>query len=144
MNTITNPYDALYTNLKNRFTVVHNGTECSVGDFMLMKAGKANANQSDLPVAKTIKEDNSLVSLINYMNEKLTVKNPPVKDRTIKRFPIRTSLASMLSAAAACALVVSCGIFSLSHTNAVAEKETNDFAIYDNMPEETDVPEINV
>ena len=94
MNTITNPYDALYTNLKNRFTVIHDGTECTVGDYMLMKAGKSASKKSDLPVAKVAKEDSSIVALINYMNEKLTIKNPPVKDKTIKRFPARKTNSS--------------------------------------------------
>ena len=53
MTSTINQYDALYTNLKNQFTVIYNGNECTVGDFMLMKANKKS--QSNLPVAATHK-----------------------------------------------------------------------------------------
>ena len=139
MNTITNPYDALYTNLKNRFTVIHDGAECTVGDYMLMKAGKNSSAKSDLPVAKLAKEDNSLVSIINYMNEKLTVKNPPIKDKTIKRFPIRTSFSAMLSAVAACALIISCGIFSLKASDNITSDASTDHSIFDEIPENSEI-----
>ena len=39
MNTV-NAYEALYTNMKNRFTVVNDNSEYSLGEYMLMKAGK--------------------------------------------------------------------------------------------------------
>jgi len=106
-----NPYDALYTNLKNQFTVIYNGTECTVGDFMLMKANKRS--ESSLPIATTARTT-SLSTIVEYVNDKLTVKKAPVKDKTIRSFPFRTSISALLSATAACALVLSCGIFSLS------------------------------
>ena len=56
MTAVANPYEALYTNLKNRFTVIHDGKECTVGDFMLMKAGKAEKaekNSTALTVVNT-------------------------------------------------------------------------------------------
>lgn len=107
-----NPYDALYTNLKNQFTVIYNGTECTVGDFMLMKANKKS--ESSLPIATTSVKTTSLATIVEYVNDKLTVKQAPAKDKTIKRFPLRTSISALLSATAACALILSCGIFSLS------------------------------
>lgn len=109
-NTI-NQYDALYNNLKNQFTVIYNGTECTVGDFMLMKANKKS--ESNLPIA-TSQRSTSIATIVEYVNDKLTVKKAPVKDKTIKSFPLRTSLSALLSATAACALVLSCGIFALS------------------------------
>lgn len=112
MNSVMNPYDALYTNLKNQFTVIYNGAECTVGDFMLMKANKRS--ESSLPIATTAIRTASLSTIVEYVNDKLTVKQAPVKDKTIKSFPFRTSVAALLSATAACALVLSCGIFSLS------------------------------
>lgn len=111
MTSITNQYDALYTNLKNQFTVIYNGTECTVGDFMLMKANKKS--ESNLPVA-TAHRNTSIATFVEYVNDKLTVKQAPVKDKTIKSFPFRTSFSALLSATAACALILSCGIFSLS------------------------------
>ena len=111
MTSVMNPYDALYTNLKNQFTVIYNGNECTVGDFMLMKANKKS--ESNLPVAATHKTA-SIATFVEYVNDKLTVKTAPVKDKTIKRFPLRTSFSALLSATAACALILSCGIFALT------------------------------
>ena len=114
MTTTMNQYDALYTNLKNQFTVIYNGTECTVGDFMLMKANKRS--ESSLPIATTAKTT-SIATIVEYVNYKLTVKKAPVKDRTMRNFPLRTSISALMSATAACALVLSCGIFSLSGSN---------------------------
>ena len=117
MTAVANPYEALYTNLKNRFTVIHDGKECTVGDFMLMKAGKtekAEKNSTALSVVNGNTEHNAIATIACYVNDKLTVKNPPVKDKTIRRFPIKTSASALLSSVAACALVMSCGIFALS------------------------------
>lgn len=111
MTSVMNPYDALYTNLKNQFTVIYNGTECTVGDFMLMKANKRS--ESSLPIATTARTT-SLSTIVEYVNDKLTVKKAPVKDQTIRSFPFRTSISALLSATAACALILSCGIFSLT------------------------------
>lgn len=110
--TINNPYDALYTNLKNQFIVIYQGAECTVGDFMRMKANKKS--ESSLPIATTTAKSTSLSTIVEYVNDKLTVKQAPIKDKTIKSFPMRTSVSALLSATAACALVLSCGIFSLS------------------------------
>ena len=86
MTTVTNPYDALYTNLKNRFTVIYDNTECTVGDYMRLKAGK-NAN-SNLPATSFVQENHVVTALINYVNDKLTLNSAPKKDETIKRFPL--------------------------------------------------------
>lgn len=115
MTTTMNPYDALYTNLKNQFTVIYNSSECTVGDFMLMKANKRS--ESNLPIATVNSKITSLATIVEYVNDKLTVKRAPVKDKTIRTFPIRTSASALLSATAACALVLSCGIFSLTGAN---------------------------
>ena len=112
MTTVTNSYDTLYANLKNRFTVIYDNTECTVGDYMRLKAGK-NAN-SNLPATSFVQENHVVTALINYVNDKLTLNSAPKKDETIKRFPLRTSVSAVLSAAAACALVMSCGIFALT------------------------------
>ena len=148
MNTITNPYDALYTNLKNRFTVIHNGCEYTVGDFMLAKAGKSKASESSLPAARTLVDQKSIVAIIDYVNEKLTVKTPPKKDKTIRRFPIRTSMSAMLSAVAACALVMSCGIFALSGMDAVmpltADSENSSVTEYVEDSEQNEQNELDM
>ena len=122
MTSVMNPYDALYTNLKNQFTVIYNGTECTVGDFMLMKANKKS--ESSLPIATTSVKTTSLSTFVEYVNDKLTVKQAPAKDKTIKNFPLRTSISALLSATAACALVLSCGIFSLTGASGLNVPQT--------------------
>ena len=121
---ITNPYDALYTNLKNQFIVIYHGTECSVGDCMRMKADKKP--ESSLPIATTAVKSTSLSTFVEYVNDKLTVKQAPVKDKTIRNFPVRTSVSALLSATAACALVLSCGIFALSGASGLGTPKTAD------------------
>ena len=130
MATIANPYDSLYTNLKNKFTVVKDGSEYTLGDYMLMKAGM-KSNKSEI-VAVKANEPSAVVSVLNFVNDKLTAKSPAIKERTIKRFPLRTSFSAVLSAVAAAALVFSCGIFSLigrsnntayTAENAIVEEE---------------------
>ena len=116
MTKVMNPYDALYTNLKNQFTAIYNGTECTVGDFMKMKANQHS--ESSLPIVASSAKTVSVAAIVEYVNDKLTVKRAPVKDRTIRSFPFRTSLSAMLSATAACALVLSCGIFALNGNKA--------------------------
>ena len=148
MATITNPYDALYTNLKNRFTVISDGRECTVAEFMLEKAGKKRANESALTVAGTTASTRSINTFMDYVNDKLTVKSRPAKDITIRKFPIRASVSAMLSAVAACALVLSCGIFALSGAaNAVipATAEISEIEELDviEATEETNIHEIN-
>ena len=40
MTSVKNPYDSLYENLKDRFTVVYEEQDCTLGEYMLMQAGK--------------------------------------------------------------------------------------------------------
>ena len=107
MNT-ANVYEDLYMNMKNRFTVVENGTECTLAEAMLMKAGKKKET-SNLPVAKSSSQTTAVSALFRYVNEKLTLKSAPQKDKTLKRFPLHTSLSAVLSAVIACTLVISFG-----------------------------------
>ncbi len=112
MNTV-NAYTALYTNMKNRFTVVNDNSEYSLGEYMLMKAGKKKET-SNLPVAKSCASNTTAITaFFKYVNDKLTVKNPPVKDKIIKRFPFRTSFAALMSATVACSLLITLGTISV-------------------------------
>ena len=117
MTFVTNPYDALYTNLKNKLTIVNDNKEYTVGEYMLMKAGEKQRESSSMALTTRTHEQTAIVSVINFVNDKLTVKNPPKKDRTIRNFPLRTSFSALLSAVAACALVISCGIYALIGRN---------------------------
>ena len=142
MTKTINPYEALYTNLKNQFTVVYNGTECTVGDFMLMKANKQS--ESALPIVASSAKTVSIASIVEYVNDKLTVKKPPMKDRTIRKFPLRTSFSAMLSATAACALLLSCGIFALNgqETSTPYTLENSNSSYVENIDTNEEVNEI--
>ena len=123
--TSTTTYDRLYENLKNRFTVQNDNSECTLGEYMLMKAREAT-NKSALPVAVNdyAGSRRMLASIVTYVNDKLTIKKPPVKDKTMKAFPFRTSLASVLSALLVCTLVVTYGL--VGGTGALSEDSTAD------------------
>ncbi len=108
MNT-TNVYDNLYNNMKNRFTVVHDNCEYTLGEYMLMKADKKKET-SNLPVAQNNSHTaTAITTFFRYVNDKLTLKAPPVKDKTMRRFPFRTCAAAVLSAIVACSFVISYG-----------------------------------
>ena len=52
MNQTTDRYEQLLNNMKNRFTVDNNGSDCTLGEYMLMKAN-VKKEQTALVVAKT-------------------------------------------------------------------------------------------
>ena len=107
--TSQNAYESLYNTMKNGLTVISKDGEYTLGDYMLMKAGKQK-EASSLPVsASDARENHAISAFFTYVNDKLTVKAPPAKDRTIRRFPLRTSLSAVLSALVACTLVLSYG-----------------------------------
>lgn len=135
MTTITNPYDALYTNLKNRFTVIHEGCECTLGDYMLIKAGKRQTSESSLAITTTASHESKLSTIVSYVSDKLTVKNAPEKNKTIRRFPLRTSMSSIFSAVAACALVFSFGILALTGGPTVVPRTVDASEIETRVPE---------
>ena len=87
MATYKNAYDKLYDNMKNAFTVVNDGAETTLGEYMLRHAKAKNG--SNLPIAAYSK-DNAIEAIYSYVNSKLTIKTPPVKDKTIRAFPIRS------------------------------------------------------
>lgn len=109
MATVNN-YDQLYSNMKNRLTVVSENSEYTIGDYMLMKANKKKV-EALMPTApeKTVvtRTEEAVVNAISYINEKLIIKEPPVKDKTIRAFPFRTSAAAFLSAVVACTFMLS-------------------------------------
>ncbi len=108
-----NAYEKLYTNLKDRFTVVDGGSEYSFGEFMLK--GKSTSASASACTSLTANASTSLISqspvaaFLGYVSDKLAVKKLPVRDKTIRRFPLRTSLASFFCALIACTLIFSYG-----------------------------------
>lgn len=133
MNTV-NAYENLYVNTKNRFTVVNDNCEYTLGEYMLMKAG-AKKEKSNLPAARTnASNQTAITAFFKYVNDKLTVKKPPVKDKTIKSFPFRTSAAAFLSAIVACTLVISYGAITMRSVNSTVPT-TVDVAEADDITE---------
>lgn len=111
MTNTTSNYDRLYENMKQRFTVSADNTEYTLGEFMLMKAGSQKAeSSSSLPVAvKTAvtKSEMAVSNIVTFVDDKLTIKQEPVKDKTIKSFPLRASASAFFTAAVACAFLLS-------------------------------------
>ena len=107
---MTDRYENLYENLKNRFTVESDGADYTLGDYMLMKATKKK-EEANLPVIQrsyVTKSERAVALFFDYVNNKLTIKNPPVKDKTIRAFPLRTSLSAFLTSAVACSFLLCC------------------------------------
>ena len=135
MTQTTNNYERLYDNMKLRFTVPENNCEYTLGEYMLMKASVKSEETSTLPVAvsETVKPIvTSVTSLATYVNNKLTIKSMPAKDKTIHTFPLRTSASAFLSASVACAFILSFALIGAkamstgenTQATAVAEAET--------------------
>lgn len=123
---MTAKYDALYENMKNRFTVESDGSEYTLGEYMLMKASKKNSSAS-LPVAVRSSRktgDSAVLALVSYVNDKLTVKEPPVKDKTIRAFPFRASMSAFLSAAVACSFLLCFSVIGARIFNLAAPEES--------------------
>ena len=114
----TMTYEMLYNNMVKKFTVEKDNKDYNLGDFMLMRA-KAKKNEmiastdSKLPVARDSKAG-AITTVFSYVNDKLTVKQAPVRNKTIRSFPLRTSITAFCSALVVCTLVVSCCFFGLS------------------------------
>ena len=108
-----NVYEDLYNKMKNNYIVVNENREYSLGNYMRMRADQ-KSEASNLPAVRSKSSGDVIVSsFFKYVNDKLTLKSAPAKDKTIRRFPLRTSLAAMLSAVIACTLIVSYGIVAL-------------------------------
>ncbi len=122
MSTTRMTYDELYASMSRKFTIEKNNTDYTLGEYMLMraKAKKENssvqsltaASASTLPTVKEVREP-ALVTVFSYVNEKLKVKEAPLRDKTIRSFPLRTSASAFCSALVICALVFGCGFFGL-------------------------------
>lgn len=106
----TSNYDRLYNSMKENFTVAN--SDCSLGEYMLMKAAQKK-NEANLPVAmrpSASRSERTVALIYNYVEDKLTIKEPPEKDTIIRSFPLRTSASALLSAVVACAFLISFGI----------------------------------
>jgi len=104
----TNVYDTLYNNMKQRFTVVSGENEYTLGGYMKMKANESKENRN-LPATVASHRPAALGTFLNYMNKKLTVKQQPAPEKTIKAFPFRTAFSAACSALVVCTLMFSFG-----------------------------------
>lgn len=126
--TQTTSYDKLYNNMRQRFTVSQNNTEYTIGEYMLMKADNKKEESAALPVAvKTAvtRSELAVTNIISFVDDKLTIKQPPVKDKTIRAFPFRASASAFLTASVACAFLLSfvlIGAKAMTNTNTVSNE----------------------
>lgn len=144
--TNTNAYETLYTNVKERLTIEYGDKEYNLAEFMLMQAGKEKAEAEAAPtlpaVAKNYAQagEKALSMVVSYVNDKLTIKEPPVKDKTIRAFPFRASASALLSAVACCALVLSIGIVGMSSVKNNADGiSMTDYYIENAIEEHVDI-----
>ena len=133
--TTTSTYEALYNNMKSKFTVVNDNGEFTLGEYMSMKASEKRTS-SMLPATKANTEKNSIAAVISYVNEKLKVKKAPEKDKTMRSFPFRTSCAAFLSAVVACALIFSYGIFTVGTRYNAPTVDAHDDIVDEQMSED--------
>jgi hypothetical protein len=118
MTQATNNYERLYDNMKNRFTVACDNSEYTLGEYMLMKADAKKADAA-LPVAlrsSATKSEVAVASVASFVTDILTIKEAPAKDKTIKAFPFRASASAFLSAAVACAFLLSFALIGIKAT----------------------------
>ena len=129
MTQTTNNYDKLYEYMKQRFTVSADDTEYTLGEYMLMKAEAKKTENAALPVAvntAVTKSEVAVTNIVSFVNDKLTIKQTPVKDKTIKSFPFRASASAFLTASVACAFILSfafLGLQALSNPTPTAAQE---------------------
>ena len=109
-------YDKLYENMKQRFTVSDDNNEYTLGEYMLMKAEAKKTQSAALPVAvntAVTKSETAMTSIVSFVDDKLTIKQAPVKDKTIRSFPFRASASAFLTASVACAFILSFALIGL-------------------------------
>ena len=104
-----NCYDKLYDKMKNRLTVVDNSSEYTLGEYMQKKASikKSEMQLQAVQPNSTGSGERAVAMLVSYVSDKLTVKETPAKDTTIKSFPFRASASALLSAVVACSFILS-------------------------------------
>ena len=104
MSATTLSYKELYQQLKQEYTVVSDGNEYTLGDFMRRRT---QIKRENAPILVRPNTENSLVRFGQYITQKMTVSTPPLKDTTMRRFPMRTSFSAALSAVTLCGLLFS-------------------------------------
>jgi hypothetical protein len=118
--------------MKQRFTVVNGENEYTLGGYMRMKA-REKQEKSNLPTTITSNTRSvALQSVLTYINKKLTIKEAPAPEKTIKAFPLRTALSAACSALLICTLMFSFGALN----GLMPASEGGYIAQSEEMPEE--------
>lgn len=94
--------------MKQRFTVVSGEKEYTLGSYMRMRANEKQ-EKKNLPATITQTRPMALQSFLSFVNRKLTVKEQPAPEKTIKAFPFRTAFSAACSALVVCTLMFSFG-----------------------------------
>ena len=76
-----------------------------------MKA-KEKHGTSNLPATLESTRPMALQSILSYVSKKLTLKELPAPEKTIKAFPLRTAFSALCSALLICTLMFSFGALS--------------------------------
>ena len=106
----TNSYDKLYENMRQRFNVSVNDTNYTIGEYMLKMAEDKKSADAALPVAvksAVTRSEMAMTNIVSFVDDKLAIKQTPVKDKTIRAFPFRASASALLTASVACAFILS-------------------------------------
>lgn len=141
----TNSYDRLYENMKQRFTVSADNTEYTIGEYMLMRADVKKTENTALPVAvqtAVTKSEKAVSGLVTFVDDKLTIKQPPVKDKTLRAFPFRASASAFLTASVACAFILGFALIGVKTLSAPAP-EANEIVIEQNEEANVSYAEYN-
>ena len=96
----SNSYEKLYENMKNKFTIIKNNNEYTLGEYMNMKI--EIAQKSDKNDEKN-NAKHSVSSFLSYISSKIS----KIKERGLQEFPVRSLASACLSIFVVCALVFS-------------------------------------
>lgn len=118
--------------MKKRFTIVNGENEYTLGSYMMMRA-QEKKEKKNLPATVKSAHPMPLQSVLSYVNRKLTVKEAPAPEKTLKAFPFRTAISATCSALLVCTLMFSFGALNglmpqATHNSgyAVAVEETEE------------------
>ncbi len=118
----TTAYDTLFENLKNKFIVVNDNCEYTLGAYMRMKANEKTATASVPAELIPVKMPSALVRFRAAVGEKLAVREIPAPEKVIHAFPLRTSFAAGLAALVLCTLTVTFAALSLKTLPTATDK----------------------
>lgn len=96
-----NAYEKLYDSMKNKFTLIKNNNEYTLGEYMREKAAAFEKSEDDSRITTPS-------AIISYVSEKLNAKREKKSGRV---FPVRSLASACLSLLVVSTLVLSFGFF---------------------------------